>query len=168
MALEVPGIADLRGCPDGDADGLADLDDKRPAQAEDVDGFEDGDGCPEPDNDKDGVSDMADACPLDRGSTENKGCPDTDRDGDTVGDRLDNCPAEIGPPEHQGCPRKQLVKITEDKSSPRRRRRGTPASLQVRQSAAAASSALRQVAELGVLGVPTVKYSGHYRRLWQE
>jgi hypothetical protein len=69
-----------------------------------VDGFEDGDGCPEPDNDKDGVSEMADACPLDRGSTENKGCPDTDRDGDTVGDRLDNCPPRSARRSTRGAP----------------------------------------------------------------
>jgi len=113
--MNVPGRPDLRGCPDSDNDGIADLDDKCPDQAEDKDGFEDGDGCPEPDNDKDGTLDVADVCPFDPGPVENKGCPDTDRDGDTVVDRLDNCPDEKGLPENQGCPRKQLVKITDDK-----------------------------------------------------
>ncbi|HEX4421329.1 MAG TPA: OmpA family protein, partial [Kofleriaceae bacterium] len=69
----------------------------------------------DPDNDKDGIVDAEDACPLEPGPRANKGCPDTDRDGDTVPDRLDNCPDQIGPPENNGCPTKQLVTITDDK-----------------------------------------------------
>jgi outer membrane protein OmpA-like peptidoglycan-associated protein len=102
--MNVPGTVALRGCPDGDGDGIADSDDKCPTQAEDLDGFEDGDGCPDLDNDKDGTPDVADTCPLDPGPAENKGCPDADRDGDTVVDRLDRCPAENGLPKNAGCP----------------------------------------------------------------
>jgi uncharacterized repeat protein (TIGR01451 family) len=112
--VDVPGSAELRGCPDGDGDGIADLDDKCPAVAEDMDSFQDDDGCPELDNDKDGTPDLADACPIKPGPPEASGCPDADRDGDTVVDRLDNCPDQIGPPENQGCPEKQLVKLTGD------------------------------------------------------
>src|SRR5262249_3892321 len=42
---------------------------------EDPDGFEDADGCPEPDNDQDGVPDLADQCPNEKGPADNKGCP---------------------------------------------------------------------------------------------
>jgi hypothetical protein len=45
-----------------------------------MDGFEDEDGCPEPDNDKDGVSDAKDKCPLQpetwNGNRDEDGCPD--------------------------------------------------------------------------------------------
>lgn len=34
-------------CPDSDGDGIADIDDKCPTQAEDKDRFEDKDGCPD-------------------------------------------------------------------------------------------------------------------------
>jgi outer membrane protein OmpA-like peptidoglycan-associated protein len=111
VCMNVPGTVDLHGCPDSDGDAKADRDDTCPAQAEDMDSFEDGDGCAELDNDKDGTPDVADACPLDPGPAENKGCPDTDRDADTVVDRLDRCPDEHGLAEHAGCPGKQLVKI---------------------------------------------------------
>jgi large repetitive protein len=113
--MNVPGLAALQGCPDRDGDGIADDLDKCPDQPEDVDGFQDNDGCPDLDNDEDGVPDAADRCPLEAGPAANQGCPDTDRDGDTVVDRLDNCPDEKGLPENAGCPKKQLVKITDDK-----------------------------------------------------
>jgi MYXO-CTERM domain-containing protein len=111
QCVNVAGPAALQGCPDGDGDGIADASDKCPADAEDMDGFEDGDGCPEPDNDKDGIIDGADGCPIVAGPRENNGCPDSDRDGDTVVDRLDNCPDEVGPPDNAGCAKKQLVTI---------------------------------------------------------
>jgi outer membrane protein OmpA-like peptidoglycan-associated protein len=81
-----------------------------------MDAFEDDDGCPDPDNDKDGVLDVADRCPIVSGVEANQGCPDTDADGDTVVDRLDRCPTEIGPPENNGCPQPQkLVTLGDDK-----------------------------------------------------
>ena len=60
---------------DRDGDGIADDVDKCPAQAEDKDGFEDADGCPDPDNDQDGVADGDDKCPTEAGPVENAGCP---------------------------------------------------------------------------------------------
>jgi hypothetical protein len=43
--------------------------------AEDMDGFEDADGCPDPDNDKDGVPDTRDTCPNEAGPPSSNGCP---------------------------------------------------------------------------------------------
>ena len=100
---------------DSDGDGVTDDADRCPADPEDVDGFEDGDGCPDPDNDKDGVVDAADGCPDKSGPVENKGCPDADRDGDAIVDRLDNCPDEPGDARYQGCVKPQLVQITRER-----------------------------------------------------
>ena len=97
--------------PDADGDGIPDELDKCPNEAEDFDGFEDEDGCPDPDNDGDGILDVDDKCPNDAGPPENQGCPDPDRDGDGVPDRIDNCPDEPGTVENQGCQEKQLVVI---------------------------------------------------------
>lgn len=49
---------------DQDADGVADGDDQCEHLAEDLDSFEDGDGCPEPDNDQDMILDEDDRCPV--------------------------------------------------------------------------------------------------------
>ncbi len=49
---------------DQDADGVPDGDDQCEHLAEDGDGFEDSDGCPEPDNDQDMVLDEDDRCPI--------------------------------------------------------------------------------------------------------
>ena len=43
--------------PDADGDGIPDELDQCPNEAEDVDGFQDDDGCPDLDNDGDGISD---------------------------------------------------------------------------------------------------------------
>src|SRR6185436_15916504 len=48
---------------DQDGDGILDNVDKCPTIAEDKDGFEDDDGCPDADNDQDGVPDATDTCP---------------------------------------------------------------------------------------------------------
>jgi len=48
---------------DRDGDGIPDDVDQCPTLAEDLDGFEDSDGCPEADNDNDGIVDADDACP---------------------------------------------------------------------------------------------------------
>jgi hypothetical protein len=62
---------------DADADGFGDDDDRCPTFAEDRDGFEDGDGCPEMDNDADGVPDALDTCPTVAGGKDGAqpGCP---------------------------------------------------------------------------------------------
>jgi outer membrane protein OmpA-like peptidoglycan-associated protein len=66
---------------DRDNDGIADDDDRCPDEAEDLDGFQDSDGCPDPDNDGDGIADVRDACPTDaetvNGFADDDGCPDT-------------------------------------------------------------------------------------------
>ena len=66
--------------PDPDGDGLGDKQDKCPLAREDVDRFEDEDGCPDPDNDGDGVADAVDRCPMRpetvNGVKDEDGCPD--------------------------------------------------------------------------------------------
>jgi outer membrane protein OmpA-like peptidoglycan-associated protein len=67
---------------DGDRDGdhIRDRDDRCPNRAEDPDGFQDRDGCPEDDNDRDGIADWDDACPNIQESRndfrDDDGCPD--------------------------------------------------------------------------------------------
>jgi outer membrane protein OmpA-like peptidoglycan-associated protein len=81
---------------DADGDGITDSKDVCPYIAEDVDGFEDADGCPDFDNDGDGVSDANDACPKvveDKDGFEDEdGCPDEDNDKDNIPDASDKCP----------------------------------------------------------------------------
>jgi hypothetical protein len=65
---------------DQDKDGLVDKVDQCPTEPEDMDEFEDDNGCPDPDNDQDGITDFADGCPndpedLDTWKDED-GCPD--------------------------------------------------------------------------------------------
>jgi outer membrane protein OmpA-like peptidoglycan-associated protein len=81
---------------DQDGDGVADAEDSCPYALEDVDEYEDRDGCPEPDNDRDGLLDLDDSCPnspedLD-GYKDEDGCPDHDNDEDGVADAQDQCP----------------------------------------------------------------------------
>ena len=100
------------GASDADGDGIEDEADKCPEQAEDVDGFEDRDGCPEVDNDQDGIPDVADGCPREPedadGFEDDDGCPEPDNDQDGVGDLLDKCPTELedkdGHEDADGCP----------------------------------------------------------------
>ena len=65
---------------DSDGDGLLDPDDKCPHEAEDKDGYQDSDGCPDPDNDGDGIADKMDSCPdeaeVENGVDDQDGCPD--------------------------------------------------------------------------------------------
>lgn len=92
---------------DSDRDGVRNSQDKCPDDAEDRDGFEDEDGCPDFDNDGDGVLDGADGCPLEAedrdGFQDRDGCPDRDNDGDGVNDDDDRCPDVPGPVEVLGC-----------------------------------------------------------------
>jgi len=93
---------------DSDGDGINDKEDGCPEQPEDVDGFEDGDGCPDLDNDKDGIADTEDKCPDEAedidGFEDDNRCPDPDNDQDGIADVEDQCPDEAGVPEKQGCP----------------------------------------------------------------
>ncbi len=91
--------------PDDDGDGIPNNVDGCPDQAEDKDGIEDTDGCPEarePDRDEDGVPDKIDQCPDVKGPPELDGCPDKDLD--QIPDNVDKCPDVAGPPALQGCP----------------------------------------------------------------
>ncbi|MDP6932192.1 MAG: OmpA family protein [Myxococcota bacterium] len=98
--------------PDSDADGLVNSIDGCPAEPEDVDGFEDEDGCPDPDNDQDGRLDPADGCPDEPedmdGFEDEDGCPEADNDEDGIVDESDECPLEAedldGLSDEDGCP----------------------------------------------------------------
>lgn len=73
---------------DLDQDGLPDDADECPPLAEDRDGFEDEDGCPDPDNDNDFIPDEDDRCPAEsaeEGRDENEdGCTDPLPEGDAA------------------------------------------------------------------------------------
>lgn len=103
MAAAAPAVVEN---PDIDGDGLANEVDRCVRAAEDVDGFQDEDGCPDPDDDADGIADAKDICPRQAGLPERGGCPIPDADGDALADEIDLCPNEKGQREDQGCPPK--------------------------------------------------------------
>ena len=83
-----------------------------------MDKFEDGDGCPDLDNDKDGIVDAKDDCPDEFGVKEENGCPVKDKDGDGIADKLDKCPDKPesfnGIEDEDGCPDKaSTVEVTD-------------------------------------------------------
>ena len=100
------------GPGDSDGDGILDKFDACPDEAEDFDGFEDDDGCPDYDNDFDGIPDLEDNCPLAAedydGFADSDGCPDPDNDLDGILDINDDCPDEAedkdGFLDDDGCP----------------------------------------------------------------
>jgi outer membrane protein OmpA-like peptidoglycan-associated protein len=100
------------GPGDSDEDGILDEFDACPDEAEDFDGFEDDDGCPDYDNDFDGIPDLEDTCPLGAedydGFADSDGCPDPDNDLDGILDINDTCPDEAedkdGFLDDDGCP----------------------------------------------------------------
>ncbi len=106
------GISMWFGNLDRDGDRIANKFDACPDAAEDFDGFEDQDGCPDADNDQDGINDTVDLCPdepEDRdGFEDTDGCPEADNDGDGVYDGQDLCPDEAedfdGFEDADGCP----------------------------------------------------------------
>jgi outer membrane protein OmpA-like peptidoglycan-associated protein len=81
-------------------------------QQEDMDGFQDDDGCPDPDNDNDGLLDARDACPLAQEDLDayrdDDGCPDLDNDEDGIADAADRCPQQAEDidtfEDDDGCP----------------------------------------------------------------
>ena len=93
-------------------DGIVDAADSCPSDAEDMDGFEDEDGCPDNDNDGDGVPDASDQCGDQAEDTDgfedDDGCPDVDNDADGIEDAADKCPNEAenknGIDDEDGCP----------------------------------------------------------------
>jgi outer membrane protein OmpA-like peptidoglycan-associated protein len=109
---------------DADGDGIADDKDQCPDQSEDLDGYQDEDGCPEFDNDGDGIADIDDRCPdlaedVD-GFEDQDGCPDLDNDQDGIPDDRDKCPNEPedfdGDQDSDGCP--DLVKDSDSDGVP--------------------------------------------------
>lgn len=108
-----------RAVADADGDGIADAFDACPEAPEDLDGFEDGDGCPDLDDDGDGITDAYDKCPTakeDRdGFEDGDGCPDLDDDKDGVADVDDRCPRDPedldGVDDDDGCPDVEMAEI---------------------------------------------------------
>jgi outer membrane protein OmpA-like peptidoglycan-associated protein len=98
---------------DRDGDGILDPDDECPDDPEDIDGYEDADGCPEDqDADGDGLGDSIDTCVLEPedadGYLDTDGCPEPDNDVDGILDAADRCPNEPEDPDgfqdDDGCP----------------------------------------------------------------
>lgn len=96
---------------DTDNDGIIDRLDACPAEAEVVNGVDDGDGCPEQDPDHDNIVGAPDKCPdapedFDK-FEDDDGCPDPDNDKDGVADAKDACPNEAETPngiaDDDGC-----------------------------------------------------------------
>jgi OOP family OmpA-OmpF porin len=112
LARAVLGIGFAPRFPDVDEDGVVDDEDECAELAEDRDGFQDKDGCPDFDDDEDGVPDESDKCPgKDEDTDEHQdddGCPDPDNDHDGVNDAADKCPKDPGPAGaaggEPGCP----------------------------------------------------------------
>ncbi|MBX3247621.1 MAG: OmpA family protein [Myxococcales bacterium] len=109
-AIGAVAYAPRRG--DRDGDGIDDAIDACPTEPEDMDGWQDADGCPDPDNDGDGLLDGVDQCPNEAedfdGFEDADGCPDPDNDGDGIPDGYDSCPNEPedfdGDRDDDGCP----------------------------------------------------------------
>ena len=107
--LSVGYAPDIR---DSDGDGIPNARDKCPFIAEDKDGFQDQDGCPDDDNDGDRIPDSEDKCPNQAedidGFEDEDGCPDLDNDKDGIPDLEDKCPNDpedgLPPYPHDGCP----------------------------------------------------------------
>ncbi|UJR86816.1 OmpA family protein [Sandaracinus amylolyticus] len=99
---------------DRDGDGIFDQDDRCPDEPEDIDAFEDTDGCPDRDDDRDGILDTSDVCRLEpetqNGFDDEDGCPDEipDTDGDGLRDDVDRCVSDPedadGWQDEDGCP----------------------------------------------------------------
>jgi hypothetical protein len=111
----VRGVLGLGWAPrfyDADQDGIEDAKDECAELAEDRDGFQDSDGCPDFDNDDDGVGDDTDKCAGEKEDADQfedeDGCIDPDDDHDGIQDVKDACPREAGPDSAdaklRGCP----------------------------------------------------------------
>ena len=108
MVRFLAGVKWTPNLKDSDHDGIPDEEDKCPFMKEDLDGFNDSDGCPDRDNDNDGIPDVKDKCPdkpedIDM-FQDDDGCPDYDNDNDGIPDTKDNCPSAKGPASNRGCP----------------------------------------------------------------
>jgi len=83
---------------DDDHDGVPNYLDACPTVAEDIDAYQDGDGCPDPDNDGDGFPDFTDQCPGTDGTVGDDGVPCTD---DT--NEINTCEDYDGVLDTDGC-----------------------------------------------------------------
>ena len=98
--------------PDRDHDGVADSKDKCPNSLEDLDFYEDSDGCLDPDDDGDTIPDTQDQCKGQAedvdGYKDSDGCLDSNNDLDILPDNLDKCPddpeSNNGWEDGDGCP----------------------------------------------------------------
>ncbi|MEZ4397688.1 MAG: hypothetical protein R3C71_12320 [Candidatus Krumholzibacteriia bacterium] len=142
----------LAGDPDGD--GIRGDDDLCPDRPEDLDGFEDADGCPDPDNDRDGVPDLIDLAPnlpedID-GFEDGDGRPDLDNDNDGIPDDEDLCPDRPedydGVEDDDGCPDRA--------SAPPLTSPGVPAAPAPADSSAAPTDSLPPAPAPGAPGAP--------------
>ncbi|MBT3221392.1 MAG: OmpA family protein, partial [Proteobacteria bacterium] len=103
-------------------DRILDVVDDCPLDPEDIDGFEDEDGCPDLDNDGDGYADLEDRCPNEAEDFDTfedlDGCADIDNDNDRILDVVDDCPMEPevlnGIDDEDGCPDEGLVEVNMD------------------------------------------------------
>ncbi|MCP4872647.1 MAG: OmpA family protein [Proteobacteria bacterium] len=99
LLLAAPAAAQEKVKFDRDGDGITRSLDACPKEAEDLDGWEDEDGCPDADNDGDLILDVDDECPNEREDfdffEDENGCPDPDHDYDGVDNADDRCPGEI-------------------------------------------------------------------------
>ncbi len=106
---------------DPDKDGIAGAADKCPTEPEDMDSFEDDNGCPDLDNDNDGIPDTGDKCVLEPEDKDNfeddNGCPDPDNDADGVPDAADKCidqpETKNGFQDDDGCPDEIPAKLAQ-------------------------------------------------------
>ena len=106
---------------DTDKDGINDAMDRCIREPEDIDNFQDEDGCPEKDNDADGINAPQDRCPLEPededGYQDSDGCPDPDNDKDGIPDVSDRCPSEPetnnGYQDEDGCPDSEPILDTD-------------------------------------------------------
>jgi len=102
---DLDSLPDLFDC-DTDGDGIANYFDACPFKSEDMDDYQDDDGCPDADNDMDGICDPglnSYACSGSDGCRnvaedvdsfhDTDGCPDPDNDNDGFPDHTDQCPA---------------------------------------------------------------------------
>ncbi|MEM9488996.1 MAG: OmpA family protein, partial [Myxococcota bacterium] len=105
-------VAAVKRDGDRDGDNIRDSADDCPDEPEDIDAFQDGDGCPDKDNDADGLADNIDNCPNNAEDKDNfrddDGCPDPDNDRDNLADTIDQCPDQPedddGFEQDDGCP----------------------------------------------------------------
>ncbi|MFN0062244.1 MAG: OmpA family protein [Myxococcaceae bacterium] len=96
---------------DSDSDGFPDDSDRCPREPENVNAYEDEDGCSDSlDADGDGVLGTKDLCPNVAGLSKFDGCSDPDPDGDGVSGAADRCPMEAEDKDNfqdaDGCPDK--------------------------------------------------------------